>query len=168
MFKKGEYIIYGSSGVCKVMDISTVDMNGVPNDKLYYSLEPFNMQGGKIFTPVDTTKTIMRKILTKEEANALIDTIPDIQESWADNDKAREVQYKAAIKSCDCREWIKIIKSLYQRKQERLAQGRKITMVEDKYLKMAESCLHTELSIPLGIPVEEMEGFIADRIAMLK
>lgn len=164
MFKRGEYIIYGNSGVCRVMDISTIDMEGVPNDRLYYSLEPFCMNGSKIYTPVDTQKTIMRRILTKEEAYALIEAIPEIEETWAENDKAREVQYKTAIKSCDCREWVKIIKNLHIRKRERMAQGRKITMVEDKYLKMAESCLHSELSIPLGIPMEEMESFIGNRL----
>ena len=36
MFEQGEYIVYGSTGVCKVEKVTTMDMDGVPGDKLYY------------------------------------------------------------------------------------------------------------------------------------
>ena len=28
MFRKGEFVIYGNSGVCEVVDIGTMDMSG--------------------------------------------------------------------------------------------------------------------------------------------
>lgn len=38
MFEQGEYIVYGSTGVCKVEKVTTMDMDGVPGDKtvLYF------------------------------------------------------------------------------------------------------------------------------------
>ena len=41
MFEQGEYIVYGSTGVCKVEKVTTMDMDGVPGDKLYYILRPY-------------------------------------------------------------------------------------------------------------------------------
>ena len=164
MFEKGSYIVYGNSGVCQVEDIITMDMKGVPRDRLFYVLNPSAQKGGKIFTPVDNEKTHMRPVLTPEEASKLIDEIPEIEELWIANEKLREAQYKECMKSCDCKEWIKIIKTLYLRKRARSAQGKRITSTDEKYLRMAEDYLYTELEIPLGIPKARMEGYIGERV----
>ena len=55
MFDKGEYIIYGNSGVCQVEDVTTMNMEGVPRDRLYYVLVPASQKGGKIFVSVKDT-----------------------------------------------------------------------------------------------------------------
>lgn len=164
MFEKGEYIIYGTSGVCKIEDITTMNMASVPNDKLFYVLSPSSQKGGKIFTPVDNQKTIMRRVLSEEEASKLISEIPDIEELWITNEKMREEKYKECMRTGDCRDWIKIIKTLYLRKQQRNAQGKKITATDERYLKMAEDYLYSELEIPLGIPKAEMEDYITKKI----
>ena len=164
MFEKGSYIVDGNSGVCQVEDIITMDMKGVPRDRLFYVLNPSAQKGGKIFTPVDNEKTHMRPVLTPEEASKLIDEIPEIEELWIANEKLREAQYKECMKSCDCKEWIKIIKTLYLRKRARSAQGKRITSTDEKYLRMAEDYLYTELEIPLGIPKARMEAYIGERV----
>ena len=164
MFCKGEYVIYGISGVCQVEDVTTMDMKGVPSDRLYYVLTPASQKGGRIFTPVDSEKTPMRRILTKEEATHLIDKIPEIEELWITNEKLREDKYKECMRSGDCREWIRIIKTLYLRKQQRNAQGKKVTATDERYLHMAEDYLYSELEIPLEIPKDQMVQYISERI----
>lgn len=67
MYKKGEYVIYGSSGVCQVGEVTTLNFDNVPKDREYYVLFPQN-NGGKIYVPVDTADTKMRRMITKEEA----------------------------------------------------------------------------------------------------
>lgn len=168
MFEKGDFIVYGNNGVCEVKDITTVNMKGVPRDRLYYILSPRHHKDSKIFTPVDSEKTVMRAVLTKEEANELINGIPTIEELWVSNDKLREEKYKETMRSCECRDWIKIIKTLYLRKQERIAQGKKTTAMDEKYLRMAEENLYSELSLALEIPKEEMEEYITKRMAAME
>lgn len=164
MFEKGEYVVYGSTGVCEVMDITTMDWEGVPKDRLYYVLHPYAQKEGRIFTPVDSQKNVIRRIISKKEADILIEDIPSIDEFKISNDKLREEKYKECLKSCECREWIRIIKTLYLRRQERLANGKKITAMDSRYFKQAEENLYSELSISLNIPKEQMEKYIADRI----
>ena len=43
--------------------------------------------------------------------------------------------YKEAMKSCDCKEWVRIINTVLKRKEERLAQGRKMSACDERYLK---------------------------------
>lgn len=144
--------------------MTTMEMEGVPRDRLYYVLAPVSQKGGKIFTPVDNEKTPMRRVLTREEATSLIDRIPEIEELWISSEKLRENKYKECMRSGDCREWIRIIKTLYLRNQERSAQGKKVTATDEKYLHMAEECLYSELEIPLEIPKNQVEQYIVERL----
>lgn len=145
-------------------DVTTMEMEGVPRDRLYYVLAPVSQKGGKIFTPVDNEKTPMRRVLTREEATGLIDRIPEIEELWITSEKLRENKYKECMRSGDCREWIRIIKTLYLRNQERSAQGKKVTATDEKYLHMAEEYLYSELEIPLEIPKNQVEQYIVERL----
>lgn len=164
MFDKGAYIVHQSAGVCEIMDVATLDMEGAATDRLYYILRPCYQKNSKVFIPVDREKTVLRAVMTGSEASDLIDNIPDIEELWIANDKLREAAYKEAMRTCDCRDLIRIIKALYLRKRERLIQGKKISSVDEKYLRMAEENLYSELSIIMKIPKENMEEYITDCI----
>ena len=164
MFNKGEYIVYGTTGVCQVRDITAMSTDGSGKEKLYYVLEPVGVSGSRIMTPVEGNKSILRPILSRDEAYRLIDGIQDVDQLWITDDKQRESKYKEALKTCDCREWIGIIKTLHFRKKDRLARGKRLTEVDERYLKKAKENLYRELSIPLEIPAEEVETFIAERI----
>ena len=59
MYKKREYVIYGSSGVCQVGDVTTLDIDNVPKDREYYVLFPKD-NGGTIYVPVDVASNKMR------------------------------------------------------------------------------------------------------------
>lgn len=164
MFEKGECIIYGSKGICEVKDITKLDLDGVSKDRLYYILAPMNQKDSKIFVPVDSNKTVMRKLISRAEAEQLIESMPEIEEIWVENDKLREEKYRECMRTCECKEWVRIIRTLYARMQKRIAQGKKVTATDERYFKMAEENLYSELSIALEIPKEEMEKYIAEHI----
>lgn len=167
MFKKGDYVVYGSSGICEVAEVTTMNMEGIPKDRLYYVLCPYHQTGSRIFTSVENQKIKMRKILTKEEAEQLIQEIPSMETILISNDKLREERFKEGIRSCECREWVRVIKTLYLRIQERVAQGKKIPATDEKYKKLAEKNLYAELSFVLKVPEKEMEDYITKRLAFV-
>ncbi len=164
MYEKGQYIIYGIRGVCEVEDITTVDRPGAPSGRLYYVLRPYYQKDSKIVAPVDSQMTVTRPLLSREEALELIERIPEIPEMAVTNDKQREERYKQALKTCDCRVWISMIKALYLRKQDRLVQGKKMTDLDERYFRTAEENLYSELSLSLGVPKEEMLAYIKERV----
>lgn len=164
MFEVGEYIVYGCKGVCQVEEITHIDIPGSNKDRLYYVLAPLEDRNGKIYAPTDNAKVAMRKVITRQEAEQLIEEMPQIEELWVANEKQRELQYKEALKTCDFRAWISIIKTLYFRKKERIAQGKKITSLDERYLKAAENELYGELSLILGLPKSQMEDFICRKL----
>ena len=164
MFEIGEYIVYGNTGVCRVEEVTKMPVPGTRDDKLYYALEPVYRKGCRVFTPVDNQKVKMRPVLTPQEADDLIGRIKEIDILWVKDEKNREQIYKDAIRTCNCEELVKIIKTLYLRKEKRLAAGKKVTSSDAKYLHLAEESLYGELSVVMGIPKDEMEAFIYNRV----
>ena len=41
MFEKGDYVVYGTKGVCQVEEITELEMKGTAEGRLYYVLRPF-------------------------------------------------------------------------------------------------------------------------------
>lgn len=167
MFEIGDFIVYGTNGVCRVDAIGPMDLGGVTGDRLYYTLVPVYDKGGRVFTPTDNKKVIMRPVITKDEAVKLIDDIGEIDALWITDDKKREVEYKEAIRKCDTKVWIRIMKMLYQRRELRLAEGKKITASDERYFSMARESLNGELAIALDISKDDVESYIEERMQAL-
>ena len=164
MFNVGEYIVYGTSGVCKVEDVTTMDMDGVPKDRLYYILKPVYMSKSTIMTPVDNTKVVMRAVMTKDEVNSLIDDMDHIETESVNDDKKRGERCKSTLASCESRELVRMIKSLNSRNQRRIAQGKKLTSGDERYFHMAEDSLYGEMAVTLNIDKSEVPAYISKRI----
>ena len=103
----------------------------------------------------------MRPVITKDAANDLIAKIPQIETVWIINEKAREVQFKESLQTCDCVELVKMIKTLYVRKQQRIENGKKVTVVDEKYFRQAEDKLYEELAFALGMEKSKVSQYIS-------
>ena len=160
VFERGEFVVVGSKGVCTVENITTLDISGVDKEREYYILKPLYMQGSTVYVPVDTAKESMRRVLTREEAEKLIAGIPEIPLITTTNDKLLEQEYKGCMKANCCEEWIRVIKTIYLRRQKRMEAGRKVTAVDAKYFRIAEDNLYGELAVSLNIPRTEVESYI--------
>ena len=167
MFEIGELIIYGGNGVCRVEKIGPIDTGMGTKGRMYYTLNPLKNKDSRIFTPVDNEKVIMRPTMTKEDALALIDQIQDVETLWIGDERRRETEYKEAVRKCDCREYVKIIKTIYLRKEARLADGKKVTAVDERYYAIAEENLYGELAVALGMDKAETKTFVEKRVKEL-
>jgi len=162
VFQVGDLIIYGNAGVCRVVKIGAPDLAGVSDNKDYYTLAPYYSQNSRIFTPCDNDKVVMRPVISKKEARNLVKEIPNIQMLLIPDEKKREECYKQTMRSCDCREFVSIIKTIYVRKQERLAEGKKVTASDEKYYSLAEDKLYGELAVALGMERAQVRSYIKD------
>ncbi|MDD6203289.1 MAG: CarD family transcriptional regulator [Lachnospiraceae bacterium] len=101
MYQINDFIIYGTHGVCRITDIGTISMPMADKNRQYYTLVPYYQKEAVIYAPVDNNKTVMRPVITKEEAKSLIEDIPNIETVWIGNERERENQYKTAIRTCE-------------------------------------------------------------------
>lgn len=164
MYQVGDYVVKANNGVCRIDQIMHLDLPNVSRDKLYYLMIPQEDKNMKLYVPVDGKGDELRSVITEDEAWELIQKIPDIEATWIVNDKLREQEYKDAIRSCRPELLVGIIKNIYHRKKVRNEQGKKNTAVDERYFKIAENTLYSELAFAVGKKKDEMQELIATTI----
>lgn len=160
MYKIGEKIIYGENGVCTVEKIAPLEMSGAQKEKLYYHLTPL-VGSGTYFTPVDTT-AFMRPIISREEAEALIDAIPGIPPAICNDSRFNHVDafYRELFKLHSNEALVSVIKGLRCRMAEKKTRSTRA----EATMKRAKDILHGELSVALDMDFSQVEGYISSRI----
>lgn len=164
MFETGEYVICGNNSVCLIKDITTLNINGVDKKRKYYILKPVYSEGSTVYVPIDAVQASMRRVLSREKADELVASIPEVPALTIKDEKAAESLYKECMQSNDCEEWVKLLKTLHSRKKKRLEKGNKVTAVDSKYTKLVEENLCGELAIVFGITKNEVKDFIAKKM----
>ena len=162
MFQVGDYIVYGSNGICRVEEITHPDIAGSTPDKLYYVLVPEKTRDSRLFCPTDNNRVVLRSVITAEEAKALLEEVKEIEPLKIQSERQRDDTYKKAMKSCDLRQCVQMIKALLIRKEEREANGKKVTVTDERYMKLAEDGLYSELALAMGIDREEIKEKFLD------
>ena len=160
MFSVGDKIIYGENGVCTVEKIAPLDMSGASADKLYYHLSPL-IGTGTYFAPVDSN-AFMRPVISREEAEALIDSMESIEPAICTDTRFNHVDafYKELFKQHSCEALVAIVKGLKGRMSDKKTKSSRA----ESTMKRAKDILHGELSIALGIDVAEVENYISARL----
>lgn len=164
MYQIGQYIVYGSTGVCRVEGLVEKPPLG-----LYYVLKPL-YESGTIYTPAEHPKVFMRPVISREYAEALIDQIPGIvvQPDRTKNLQELREHYRTATCSHNCADLIRLTMSIYAKKKEQEQMGRRFGQVDERFMKQAESILFGEFAVALGIPREEVHDYISRRVECLR
>ena len=149
MYQIGELVQYGNSGVCKVEEI-VQGMPGLEQDIPCYLLIPVSKKDGKIYSPIETGETRMRRILSGEEAKASLEKALESDGLRIANEKQCESIYREELHSGDCYRWLILLKTLYARKATRIAAGKRVTATDERYLKNVEERLKEEFNIIMG------------------
>ena len=82
----------------------------------------------------------MRPLISYGTALQLIDCIPSIQGISFENDNVRilEDHYQTFLHTYDCRDLIKLIKTISTRQAAAVIQGRKFSQTDERYIKKGE------------------------------
>lgn len=162
MFCINDTVMYGNSGVCKIVDIRPEKLAG--KKMTYYILKPAENENMTIYCPVDSDKVKMRRLLSLEEVYQLISIMPDTAIEWIEDDQQRKEAYTEIVRSGNHRELVKLIKTLYVKREERLSTGRKFHAADERIMKEAENMLYGEFSSVLHIRRDEVIPFIMGKL----
>lgn len=159
MYEIGEKIVYGENGVCTVIKVAPLE-SSMSRDRLYYYLTPL-IGSGTYFAPVDSG-AFMRPVMSREQAEALIDAIPGIEPAICNDTRFNHVDafYRELFKQHSCEALVSVIKGLHARMSERKTKSSRAELT----MRRAKEILHGELSIALGMDYEEVEPYIISRI----
>ncbi len=160
MFKIGDTVVYESMGVCRVVDIRTEKFPSMAPAQ-YYVFELVYGAQTTVYAPVDNEKLHIRSVLSKQDVLELIERMPDEKALWIENKTERGERYREVLRKGDRSELSGLIKTLYGKREEQLAAGRKFHASDARIMGDAEKLLYEEFAFALGIQPEEVVAFIA-------
>ena len=155
MFKVDDYIMYGRTGVCKVIDITNERViNG--EERKYYVLSGIHNNNNTIIKiPLDNTKIPMRKIISKGDVTSLINDMSNMEALWIDDEKKRSNKFKTMLKSGKCEDLIELISNKRYLK--------KLNKADKEIIKEAERLVSEEFAIILNISPKEVNSYISSK-----
>lgn len=163
MFEIEDKVVYGVIGVCVVEDINTPPIKGIDGD--YYFLQPVYDSKGIIYSPVKNTKVLMRNIIDVKTCKKYIERAKNCKKDEAMNVKVMPIQYDEMIKSQDVEKLMHLIRSLYNVKNERAKDLRKMKSADSRMLLTARKLLYGEFAVVLDREfddvAEEMDGYLS-------
>lgn len=162
MFSINDTVMYGHTGVCKIVDICTKKFNG--EDQKYYVLSPEFENKTTIYCPYDCDSNRMRELLSTEEVNQLIQSVAEEKTIWIENDQARKEKQLNIIRKGDHKELIQMIKTLYCKRKEKVSAGKKLHSIDEKAMEDAENLLYQEFALVLDVKPEDVVTFIVSKL----
>ena len=164
MFKIGDYVVYGTNGVCHITDICASPFDK-RDGRTFYVLRPVSGSAASlIYTPVDNDRVPIRPLLAIEEAEALIDRIAGIPCLPVSEERARREIYRTAIAEAHPEAYVAVIKTILARRRSFQGTQRRLPDFELECESTARRHLFTELSVVLGKAVGEIETALAERV----
>ena len=164
MYSAGEHVVYGTHGVCCITEVTVMPFGS--EEKNYYVLSPIADKRSTIFVPCDNEKLTsqMKKVLTKNEIDMLLDDVVPGALEWIECDSKRKEFCAATIKSGDRMAIINMISMLYLHRERMENQKKHIHVTDERFLREGEKLLHDEFAFVLGIPPVEVHEYIGNRI----
>ena len=164
MFQVGEHIVYGINGICRVAEIGPSPYDKEDTRTFYLLIPVNNPMRSTIYTPVDNDRVPMRRLMTREEIEALIAAMPEIETLTVPVEKQRREIYRAVIGELDPQGYVKVIKTVRRRRAELTAAHKHFPVTDLEYGRLAKHLLCSECAHVLGISEEDVDHYIADRI----
>lgn len=167
MYQVGEKVVYGTTGICTVMEIGPLSMHGVDRHRLYYTLQPMH-QGGSVYVPVEGQQQLsIRTPIARDAAEELICRIAEIEPFPMKglNYKQRTDTFSAALHDNDSERLVQVMKAVVRRKQG--FRERQQYNADNNFLKKAMNLLAGELAYVLDQSVEDMRAQLEKTVRII-
>ena len=164
MFSSGDAVVYATYGVCIIKSIEKRDFSG--EDVECYVLQPVSDPKNTFYVPTANgqLRDKMRRVMSKEETQDLICSMSREELIWIEDEQERKAEYRRILDGGDRRELVRLIKTLYLRKQELLECHKKLHSADERALNDAENMLYDEFAYALGIPREKVIPYIREHV----
>ena len=160
MYQVDDVVVYGLHGVCRITQIEPKIFAG--EEHLYYTMKPVFDDRSTFFIPAEneSSNRKLRPLLSPEEIDGLIRSIPTQETIRISDEKHRKDTYRQIIEGGNRMEIMRLVKTLYQRKEDQQKAGKKQHLIDERFLKEAETILDDEFAYVLHLDRTEVASYI--------
>ena len=161
---KGEYVVYGTNGVCVVDDIRMMRFAADNEKNPYCILKPAGNDNSTIYVPMNNQKLMrkLRPVMTKEEIDELLLGMRDKEIAWDTDRRSRTENFHEILTGGVTQRLLLMIRCIYVKKRELASSGKSISTTDENTLKSAEKLVEEEFSYALDIPRDGVSGYIRE------
>ena len=171
MFEIGDKVVHYYYGLSLISGISERSLPG-QGSKKYYEISPLqdDRNGTTIYISEDQLGDI-RLPMTREQILTMIDAMPEIEPLKIEpcGNRILEMEnmknaYSSLMNSGSPRDWVILLRTIWQKNQVLLAKKKRLSGYELQARENGERLLYGEIAGVMGIPRNEVERFISQRI----
>ena len=156
-FHKGQLVVHCRDG------LATIKETTVMGEKEYFIVHILKGDADNIYVPFDRADSIIRNVMTKQEANDLIKYMRTVELEYNSNTKQRRDSLKRRLGSGDIKDIAFLFKQLYFFKAKNDG-SIKFGPVDLDMLNYANSNLLDELAIVYDINRNIIEQYVYDQL----
>lgn len=166
MYAAGELVVYGGEGVCRVEGVGAPSLPGMDKTRLYYTLSLY--RSGQVMTPVDT-QVLMRPLLTRRRTAQIVRSWTSCRRSEAESHSMRAIKdlYHQVLRPPTTAAGGPPSRACAGGAAGSVHHRRKISRMDERYLKRAEDALYGELGAVLGLPPGRGPGVHPENLAQM-
>lgn len=160
MFEVNDTVIYNGKGVCTIQAVEERDFGGMKG--VYYILKPVYNDSSTIYVPTDNQKLTakMKKVLTREEVDNIIKSIPECETEWINEPNARREYYKSILEEADRSKILAVIRCIHQKQASKNKKDKKPHIFDIQFMQENEKIIIEEFAIALNIKPKEVGEYI--------
>ena len=164
-FEKEQYVVYGKMGVCRVVDRQRLSFGGAEKTE-YYILAPLRDERSSVYVPCDNEMLMarLRPLLTRDEIDSILSSVSDEAVAWIEDRGERATRFRAIVSKGDRRQIVRLVRCLYEKKQERLQNGKNLSAADEATLQDCVRLVEEEFVLALGITPAEVSDYIRERM----
>lgn len=159
---RGEYVVYGTNGICLVEDIKMMRFALDTEKNPYCILKPASNGLSTIYVPLNNERLMgkLRPIMTKEEIDSLLLGMRDKEISWDSDRRNRTERFHDILINGVTQKLLLMIRCIYMKKRELITAGKNLSATDENTLKSAEKLVEEEFSYALGISADDVAAYI--------
>lgn len=164
-FDVGQYVVYGTNGICIVDSIELMSFTaGAPKEE-YYVLRQYKNRATQFFVPLKNEELLskLREPMQREDIEDILIGFSDDVE-WVSDRRDRAEYFKSILHEGVSGRLLSMIICIYSKKRELARKGKKLSVTDTTTLKSAEKLVEEEFAWALGIEPGEVPAFIRKRL----
>ena len=165
-FEVGQYVVYGTNGICIVDSIELMSFTAGAPKEMYYVLRQYKNRATQFFVPMKNESLVskMREPMQKADIEDILMGLSDDDVQWIKDRRERGEYFRSILHQGVSGHLLNMITCIYEKKRELARNGKKLSVTDTTTLKSAEKLVEEEFAWALEIDPEEVPAFIRKRL----
>ncbi len=159
-FSIDTFVVYGKTGVCKIVERKLMDISKPPKE--YYVLSPVADPRSAVYVPCDNEALVskLRPLLTKEEIDDCLTQAGGMSLDWPEDKAERQLVFRELMGENNPVQLLRLIRCLYVKRQEKQTAGKRLSSADEALLQDAIRLLEEEFAFSLGVARNQVADYI--------